>query len=171
MRKLLCIILFGLSLPGWAQTNVVANGGFEDPRNFLQGWDSVYGAGGLLVSPTAAEGRNFAMVTGNLYQDLPTVPGKVYRLRYAVAGDPYWQGPTTLQTFWGGSLVASTIFDTTGHSNESLGWIYVTNNLLATLTTIRLWFGNPGYGVATIPYLDAVSAVETDAQPTACIGA
>ena len=85
MRKLLCIILFGLSLPGWAQTNVVANGGFEDPRNFLQGWDSVYGAGGLLVSPTAAEGRNFAMVTGNLYQDLPTVPGKVYRLRYAVA--------------------------------------------------------------------------------------
>ncbi len=169
MRKLVCILFLCLSLPTWAQTSIVVNSSFEDRSNFLKGWDSAFGAGGLLVTPTAADGQNFAMITGDLFQDLPTIPGQVYQLRFALAGDPYWQGLTTLQIYWGGSLVASSYFNTTGHSNENLGWIYVTNNFLATLSTTRLWFGNPGYAVSTIPYLDAVTVIPVDASPTTCI--
>jgi hypothetical protein len=72
---------------------------------------------------------NYYDAVSNLYQDLPTIHGQVYRLRFA--GNPNLARPK-LQAFWAGNLVATTSFDTTGHSNENLGWINITNNLRAS---------------------------------------
>jgi len=162
----LLLVLFALQAPA---QNIVVNGSFESYGPPLSAWSTTesYNAG----NSDPADGLLFVMLNGNLYQDLATIPGQVYQLRYAVAGWPLYQGPTTLQTYWGGTLVATTVFDTTGHSNENLGWIYVTNNVLATASTTRLWFANPAYGTTTVPDLDAISVVPADASPTACIGA
>jgi hypothetical protein len=169
MKKGLSIIFATLVLEATAQ-NIVINGSFESAGTTLAGWSSTEGYGWESVTTTAADGQTFAIISGNLYQDLPTVPGQVYRLRYAVAGNPGFQGFTPLETFWGGNFVTTTLFDTTGHSNENLGWIYVTNNLTATASTTRLWFANPNYGSSTMPYLDAVSAVPFSEPPTSCVG-
>jgi hypothetical protein len=162
-------LLLAFLAPQATAQNIVVNGSFESYGPPLSAWSTTESYNVDNTDP--ADGLLFAMLTGNLYQDLPTVPGQVYQLRYAVAGWPLHQGLTTLQTYWGGTLVATTIFDTTGHSNENLGWIYVTNNVLATASPTRLWFANPTYGSTIVPDLDAVSAVPIDATPTACIGA
>jgi hypothetical protein len=169
MKKGLSIIFATLVLEATAQ-NIVSNGSFETSGTTLAGWSSTEGYGWESVTTTAADGQTFAIISGNLYQDLATVPGQVYRLRYAVAGNPGFQGFTPLETFWGGNFVTTTLFDTTGHSNENLGWIYVTNNLTAIASTTRLWFPNPNYGSSTMPYLDAVSAVPVSEPPTSCVG-
>src|SRR3954471_24550456 len=126
MKKGLSIIFATLVLEATAQ-NIVSNGSFETSGTTLAGWSSTEGYGWESVTTTAADGQTFAIISGNLYQDLATVPGQVYKLRYAVAGNPGFQGYTPLETFWGGNFVTTTLFDTTGHSNENLGWIYVTN--------------------------------------------
>src|SRR5215470_1726853 len=169
MRTWICFALSTLALQLPAQ-NVVVNGSFETFGTNIIGWNSTEGWTWAGATTTAADGQAFVFLSGNLYQDLPTVPGQVYRLRYAVAGNPAYQGPTPLQTFWAGNLVATTVFDTTGHSNENLGWIYITNNVLATAGTTRLWFANPNYGTSIVPDLDAVSAIPVDEPPTTCIG-
>src|SRR5258706_799820 len=115
------MILAALASSASAQTDIVVNGGFENFTSTLTGWNSTEGYGWAGVTSSAAEGQAYAMITGNLYQDLSTAPGQVYRLRYAVAGNPNLQAPT-LQTFWAGSLAATTAFDITGHSNDNLGW-------------------------------------------------
>jgi Concanavalin A-like lectin/glucanases superfamily/Bacterial Ig domain/Immunoglobulin domain/Immunoglobulin I-set domain len=168
MRTWICFALSTLALQLPAQ-NIVVNGSFETFGTNIVGWSSTEGWSWAGATTTAADGQAFVFLSGNLYQDLPTVPGQVYRLRYALAGNPVFQGPTPLQTFWAGNLIATTVFDTTGHSNENLGWIYVTNNLLATAATTRLWFANPNYGTSVIPDLDAVSAIPVNELPTTCI--
>jgi Concanavalin A-like lectin/glucanases superfamily/Bacterial Ig domain/Immunoglobulin domain len=169
MRTWICFALSTLALQLPAQ-NIVVNGSFESFGTNIIGWNSTEGWTWAGATTTAADGQAFVFLSGNLYQDLPTAPGQVYRLRYAVAGNPVFQGPTPLQTFWAGNLVATTVFDTTGHSNENLGWIYVTNNVLATAAATRLWFANPNYGTSVVPDLDAVSAIPVDEPPTTCIG-
>jgi hypothetical protein len=149
--------------------DIVTNGSFESFGTTLTGWSTTESWTWAGVNSNAADGQAYVILAGNLYQDLSTVPGQVYRLRYAVAGEPSYQGPTTLQTYWGGNLAATTVFDTIGHSNENLGWTYVTNNVLATAQTTRLWFANPNYGTSIIPDLDAVSAVPVNEGPSTCI--
>ncbi len=165
VKTSICAVLVAVCVNALAQQNLVVNGGFEDPQDFLAGWNWASDVGGLLVSDTAAEGQNFSMISGILCQDLATSPGQVYQLRYAMAGHPYWQGPTTLQIYWGGTPVASSTFDTTGHSNENLGWAYITNYVQATASNTRLGFNHVGQG---IPYLDAVSVIATDLPANTC---
>jgi len=164
-------LLFAIVAFQASAQNIVTNGSFESFGTSINGWSTTEGWTWAGANPSAADGQAFVMLSGNLYQDLPTIPGQVYQLRYAMAGDPYYQGPVTLQTYWAGSLVATTVFDTTGHSNENLGWIFVTNNLLATGPLTRLWFANPSYGSSVIPDLDAVSVIPVNETPTTCISA
>src|SRR5262252_1310126 len=125
MKTTLWVILAILTLQANAQ-NIVSNGSFETYGATLTGWNTVEGYGWEAATTSAADGQTFAMVNGDLYQDLSTTPGQTYLLRYAVSGfGP--GGIVTLQTYWGGNLVASTPFDTSSSSNENLGWIYVTN--------------------------------------------
>jgi hypothetical protein len=168
MKTKLWVILAMLTLQASAQ-NIVSNGSFETFSATLTGWNTVEGYGWESATTSAADGQSFAIINGDIYQDLSTTPGQTYQLRYAVSGiGP--GGIVTLQTYWGGNLVASTPFDTSGVSNENFGWIYVTNIVLATTSTTRLWFGNAGGLNASGPNLDDVSAVAFDATPTSCIG-
>src|SRR6266704_482781 len=170
MKTTLWVVLAMLNLQLNAQ-NIVSNGSFESFSNGITGWSSTegwYWAGGY---PNAANGQAYVLLTGNVFQDLSTTPGQVYRLRYAVAGNPSQSINPTLQIYWAGNLVASTLFDTFGHSNENLGWLYVTNTVLATVSTTRFWFASARYPSGPEPYLDDVSAVPVNDQPSACIRA
>jgi len=98
MKTPLWLLLATLALQAPAQ-NIVVNGSFESYGPPLNGWNTTesYNVG----NSSPADGQLFVMLSGNLYQDLPTVPGQVYQLRYAVAGWPLYQGLVTLQTYWG----------------------------------------------------------------------
>src|SRR5262245_8243332 len=119
-----CIVLAMLVLRANAQ-NIVSNGSFESFSNGISGWSTTEGLTWANGYSNAADGQAYVFLSGNIFQDLPTVPGQVYRLRYALAGDPSQPINPTLQTGWAGTLIASTLFDTFGHSNENLGWLYV----------------------------------------------
>src|SRR6267142_1331131 len=83
MKTPLWLLLATLALQAPAQ-NIVVNGSFESYGPPLNGWNTTesYNVG----NSSPADGQLFVMLSGNLYQDLPTVPGQVYQLRYAVAG-------------------------------------------------------------------------------------
>ena len=57
---------------------------------------------------------------GVLYQDLQTVPGQTYLLRFAMAGNPDG-GPTFRQmaVWWDTSSLDTLTFDTTGHTDTT----------------------------------------------------
>jgi len=166
MKTKLWVVLAILALRANAQ-NIVSNNSFEAYGATLTGWNSVEGYGWVGVTTSAADGQTYATITGDLYQDLATTPGRTYLLRYAVAGSAS-SGIATLQTRWGGTLVATITFDTTGHSNENLGWVYVTNIVLASSSTTRLWFANGNFPTSPFPNVDDVGAFPVDAPPTSC---
>ena len=116
-------------------------------------WAGVHGPlsidlGGSLPCPQ----RN-----GAIHQDLVTVPGRVYQLKFALAGNLY--GAPAIKTLvvkWGDSFAKTFSFDTTGRSPDDMGWIYCTVNLCATSPITRLTFDNPdntSYG----PVIDDIS--------------
>src|ERR1051326_436205 len=86
-----------------AAQNIVQHGSFEFGETGSVGWTGDYGADTLV--PWAADGVNFADVTFFLYQDLVTLPGQSYHLRFAMAGNQNWPGLISLQTLWGGAEV------------------------------------------------------------------
>jgi choice-of-anchor C domain-containing protein len=122
------------------------------PRHHLL-WDGVSGPfsidmGGSLPCPRR---------DGCIHQDLATVPGQVYQLKFALAGNFY--GPPAVKTLvvrWGDAFSKTFSFDTTGRATDSMGWTYCTVNLRATSETTRLTFDNPintSYG----PVIDDIS--------------
>jgi hypothetical protein len=169
MRTAIWLLFMALTVELRAQSNIVFNGSFETYGATLTGWYSTEGYGWTGVANNAADGQTYANISGNLYQDLSTVPGQVYQLRYAVSGNSS-SDIRTLLTYWGGTLVATTPFDTTGQTNNNFVWLYVTNKLLAISSTTRLWFANADYPNAPGPNLDAVSAIPVAAPPTSCVG-
>lgn len=148
--------------PGITQPNLVQNGSFESSPPSLSPW--VGTAGLALGFPDAADGRNYATITGYLYQEIPTISGQAYQLQFAMAGNFNWPAPITMTTFWGGNMVASTTWNPAGHSVTNLGWIDVDITVVATDFTTHLEFDNPGANLQN-PYLDAVSLVAVP-EPT-----
>jgi uncharacterized delta-60 repeat protein len=104
---------------------------------------------------------------GLIYQDLPTVPGASYKLRFAFAGNFLGEPRTkTLVVLWRGLAVADVYFDSEGRSGTNMGWMYREFILTATNSTTRLAFSAPlpnanGYG----PVIDDVSV-----EPAPCGG-
>jgi choice-of-anchor C domain-containing protein len=137
-------------------SNIVANGGFETPviPGTYQAYSSGQTFGGWTVSLNSidvvrswqnAEGSQSLDMGGSpgpgeIYQDLATTTGQEYSLQFAMAGDPYWVGIKEMKVYWGGSLIDDLIFDTTGHTDQNMGWQYHAYSLTALGPTTRLQF-------------------------------
>jgi choice-of-anchor C domain-containing protein len=119
----------GLSLSGW----VVESGTVEIVAGTY--WQTAEGAQSLDLNGIFDQ-------IGTIYQDLPTVPGQTYQLRFAYAGNPEGLVPAikSANVFWDGSQVTSLSFDVTGHSRSNLGWIYYEATVIASSSTTRLRF-------------------------------
>jgi choice-of-anchor C domain-containing protein len=112
-------------------TGIPTVDGFQTlPIGVLGAW-SITSGGVDLVGPRAAhaaEGKQFIDLNGNgqgpatITQTVPTTPGHTYLVQYSVAGNP--NGPPAVKTgvvsFAG--VAHPFQFDTTGHTNEDLGW-------------------------------------------------
>lgn len=136
----------------------VSNGGFEQPgagslyRAFLAG-ENIGGwiveSGSVEIVGTywnAAEGNQSLDLSGlwdwagTIYQDIPTVPGQVYKIRFAFAGNPEDQAVKDAKVFWNDTELAKLTVDTAGRSFTDMGWTYYDYEVTATGTSGRLKF-------------------------------
>ncbi len=139
--------------------NIVVNGNFETP---FAGQDFVmfqpgemFGGWTVAITWVDLVGRSVQAASGvqsvdlsggsagQIYQDLATVPGQTYELRFAMAGSgPELQTPRIkqMEVGWGSSLVDTLSFDTLGHTANNMGWTYHTYDLIAVSSITRLQF-------------------------------
>ena len=78
---------------------------------------------------------------GAIYQDVPTTPGRLYLLRFALAGNP--QGAPAvkaLEVTFGAASLGQFTFDTTGHTTADMGWEYHSFVVTASAAITRLRF-------------------------------
>jgi choice-of-anchor C domain-containing protein len=101
---------------------------------------------------------------GGIYQDLATAIDQVYRLNFWLAGNPEFAngvgGPAvkTMKLSWGSSFTQTLTFDVTGHTNQDVGWVEYSFDLMATGPTTRLRFESLTSGSGG-PLLDDVSLI------------
>jgi choice-of-anchor C domain-containing protein len=190
LAPLALLALAPLTCPPLAQANIVADGSFETPS--LDGGSRLYGAGdsfdGWMVGSgtidhlgtfwQAAAGSQSIDLNGNdrgsVYQDLATVSGGRYRLRFATAGNadsvfPCPQGTVVTSVTWEGSEVARRSFDTTGRTEKTMGWQYLVYELTAAAATSRLQFASVSPSGFCGPTLDDVRVDVID-LPTPVLG-
>jgi len=165
--------------------NLLVNGSFEDPPGIptyhtlgpgtgLPGWVIESGTVDHVgLDWVAADGLqcldlngSFELI-GTIYQDVPTIPGQSYHVRFAYAGN-FFCGPVvkTTQVTWDGSLLEEVSFDTTGHSETNLGWVYFDYLVVASNTTTRLRFQSTTSTFCG-PALDDVSVTLVETPPAA----
>ena len=173
---------------GLAQ-NLVVNGSFETPP--AGGSFVSYGGGGNIGGWTvggsgvdhiggfwqAADGTQSVDLNGanagSVFQDLVTIPGGQYRIRFALAGNPFGFEAKHLSVLWDGAQVGDFTFDPAGTSANAMGWIYQTINVTAPDALARLEFlsttgAMPGsQGVTTFygPALDDISVIVGVPEP------
>ena len=96
---------------------------------------------------------------GTVAQSVPTVPGQTYVLRFAMAGNPEG-GPAVKQmrVRWGSEVVAEPTFDTTGHDDRHMGWVYLSYSVTADAGAVTLSFESLTGGVFG-PALDDVTVI------------
>jgi hypothetical protein len=149
-----------LCIAAWSvqgQGNLLRNGSFEEGwSNGPIGWGWTYNVGQASGFSGAADGRNWADVFGTLYQDLPTEPGQLYRLSFAMAGNFNIAELTVMNVLWGGSMVGTFTWNPAGRDINNLGWVYGDIEAVASASNTRLTFENPFVGTQTIIRLDAV---------------
>src|SRR5262245_39022345 len=86
---LIGMLLTLLPLMAPAQGNLVLNGSFESWNPFVplrEGVPFWHFEAGLAVNEGAAQGANFAMPYF-MFQDIATVPGQTYQVRFAFGGN------------------------------------------------------------------------------------
>lgn len=145
--------------------NIVVNGSFEDPfvgpaqvlvspPTPIPGWTVEQGTVDIVSDDfwQAAHGDNSIDLSGSpgmgtLSQNVATQPGRRYRLRFAMAGNPFTGGPCEsepavkqMRVEFGNTVVATLSFDTTGHSFTDMGWTYHTFRVRALTPTTTLRF-------------------------------
>lgn len=177
MGKYLSAILIAAACIGQAQ-NLVQNPGFEEPEVFngFVGFYAGQSVGGWIVSfgdvhlvgdhwwrtPEGDQSLDLdGGGNGGIYQDLSTVPGETYRLRFHMAGNLYAPPivkPMTIH--WNGNLVGHFYYDGAGQIfNDPIWDFHEVLGLLATSTSTRLEFTSlaspQGFGAA----IDAVEVV------------
>jgi choice-of-anchor C domain-containing protein len=80
---------------------------------------------------------------GSVTQKVATTAGTTYTLGWHLAGNP--QGPPAIKimnVYWNGTLVRSVRFDTTGHTERSMGWVWQHVTVTATGTTSSITFAD-----------------------------
>lgn len=150
--------------------NILMNGDFEEPitgtpgtgafpfqpgpvDNYqggrtLRGW--VVGGDSIDVVPSnfwrAAHGKQSidlnGLGPGYIYQDLNTVPGATYQLRFAMAGNgnALTKNITTMAVLWSGLVADILTFDTSSQTSGDLAWEYYEYTLIANQVITRLAF-------------------------------
>ena len=204
-----CAALLALGAPGAFASSpspeLAVNGSFESPN--VGGGDGsmalwAYGPGegppgwhaggnGLHLFGAdwqAYDGHQSLMLAsqggaGSVYQDVPTVPGHAYQVKFAMAanGDPGCIDATAqLQVKWNGQGQDSPAFSRSGTSFQNMGWVVHTYTFSgdSSGSTTRLEFvslttpsaGEPG---SCGPAIDGVSVTDTSAReaPPACAAA
>lgn len=151
--------------------NRVTNGSFESPalwsgswatRPSIPGWSAAYGAIEVQnhVVGGAASGNQHVELDAQgpsaIYQEIATVPGATYQLRFAFAARP-GSGPdeNVLAVVWDGQLI-----DTL--STGSAAWAYYTYPVIASGATTRVQFEDHGIPSTQGTFLDNVSLVAAD---------
>lgn len=153
------ILLWGLGL-NITNAAIISNGSFEaqqigGPYQVFSAGQNL-GGGWMVESGTveivsdywpAAQGRQSVDLSGifeeigTIYQDITTVPGKSYRIRFAFAGNPEDPGTDKrMKVFWNDGEMADLTFNTVGRSLTNMGWAYHTYRVTATGPTSRLKF-------------------------------
>jgi len=119
---------FGISVTGFAQSNIVFNGGFEqrDVGWTVEGPLSIHEVNG---SP--AEGNIDVIVHGSLSQDLNTVPGRDYVISYAWAHR--YTGPGVVT--WGGNILGP--FTTYADAGYLWNYAYCYARAISNVTQLR----------------------------------
>jgi len=165
-------------------SNIVLNGNFETPDVTAYTFDTYYAGrtfGNWYVESgsvdhiserywQAADGRQSVDLGGNsdgaISQYLITTPLHSYLLIFALSGNPEtgictYMGPIKrMEIWWGSTLVDTLAFDTTGHSNWSMGWGYHQYKITATDAITKLMFKSLNSNCHG-PVLDMVS-VQSD---------
>jgi len=157
-----------------AQAVSIVNGGFELPGTFSGGFTTV-GAGGEISGWTVggsgvdlinnywepSEGAYSVDLSagsaGSVYQDLTDLSvGETYSIGFDIAGNPAG-GPTvkTMRVSAGADSM-DYLFDVTGKTTSSMGWLSRIFNFTATSEIERLTFGSLD-ATAFGPALDNVS--------------
>jgi len=139
-----------------AQANIVVNGTFAvsaDSDSF-PGWTTTVGFVGHIGDPL---GPNYICLgyAGTLYQDLHTVSGASYLLRFATRADD--SNPDTvsmMKVHWGSALLGTLTFT----SNGSSQWSYPSYYVRGDPSTTRLLFEALASGTAA-PCVGDVSVV------------
>ncbi|MBI5387900.1 MAG: hypothetical protein HZA90_24830 [Verrucomicrobia bacterium] len=104
----------------------------------------------------AAEGERFPMVCGQIYQDIVTLPGQAYQLRFAFGGnDQAQQNPEPLYVLWGTQRVAA--IPVRGVSLRSPEWRYLDFQVVADQASTRVGFSS--LPQQAFPMVDDVSVV------------
>lgn len=89
-----------------------------------------------------------------IYQDIPTVIGKNYRIKFAFAARPNTgASENRLETKWGGNVVHDTGF--VADPNGGIEWQEITVNVVATSTLTRLQFTDLGTPNSLGTFVDA----------------
>src|SRR5689334_13987132 len=166
------------------------NGGFEPPEaesvqlyETLGPSDSAKLGGGWIISngsidlvgpdsAQAAEGVQFVDLNGNdasgpgaIQQDIVTMPGHEYRLDFQLAGNP--NGDPTVKTLTAtfGEVSHDFSFDTTGHTNDNLGWAAESMLAVSCSPSMRVTISSTTSGQRG-PNVDAFSVVDLGSAPS-----
>lgn len=147
-RSLVRAVALALALaPGalWAQSNIVANGGFELGAT---GWEFA-GASSVAVGHgggpnLAGEGTNYALVREPVFQDLSTLPGRDYLLQFDT-------GTSLPRVSWGGAVAGPF----TNGATLAPNWRVVYCHVRATGEVTRLTFetSSPGPNGQPAPWM------------------
>lgn len=177
---------------GWA--NLLTNGSFEsawvNPGNSyvtiygpntvaIIGWVIPGGVnidyiGGFWVAADGSRSLDLnGYNVGTIYQTFASTPNQLYRVRFALAGNPDWQPRTADVRVWvdagsGPYAYADFSFPVNGQTRTNMGWTYYTWDFVAqsNFTTLGFtsldngsddWNPNYNYPLAFGPALDDVS--------------
>ncbi|MCB0324954.1 MAG: hypothetical protein KDD69_15330 [Bdellovibrionales bacterium] len=173
--------LSGAATMRWGRTNLVVNGGFEEPPTHgwdiytsdeVPGWNVAWMAGATPCRPEDGvtepvleiqnnasahpiEGEQYAELdshcqhpNGNgrkpntettirIWQDVPTVAGKQYRVRFLAQRRPGNHGDQTLTVRWNGNNIFSDL-------DAPSDWVEFTGTVTATTSSSRIEFMDTG---------------------------
>jgi choice-of-anchor C domain-containing protein len=175
------LVALAMAGPAFAGTNLVQDGKFELPKlppgvpwqtyvagstfgawsvgagnvDLAQAWQAPSGTQSVDLEGTNADGE--------VHQDLATTAGGHYLIKFKLAGNPEGAPAIkTIQVTWGGVIVATFTFDTTGHTTQDMGWVTKKVKVVAQGSTTRLGFqsadepnGHNSFG----PTIDSVKVV------------
>jgi choice-of-anchor C domain-containing protein len=137
---------------GW----IVSDGTVEIVRDY---WPAAEGHQSIDLSGIFTE-------IGTIYQDIATVPGQTYTIRFAFAGNPEDPGnDKRMKVFWNDGEVADLTYNTAGRSLTDMGWGYHSYKVTATGSTSRLKFQSLTFSFLG-PVIDDVSIEELPTEGT-----